>query len=79
MKYMDMKHPEVLFIQNYLNHVKKTNQKWLFNKTTPGKLHLFDGRTGQPFSQSILIGTTYLMKLIHIVMKIHARSTGLIH
>ena len=56
---------------------QKTNQKWLFNKTTPGKLHLFDGRTGQPFSQSILIGTTYLMKLIHIVdEKIHARSTG---
>ena len=56
---------------------QKTNQKWLFNKTTPGKLHLFDGRTGQPFSQSILIGNTYLMKLIHIVdEKIHARATG---
>ena len=56
---------------------QKTNQKWLFNKVTPGKLHLFDGRTGQPFSQSILIGTTYLMKLVHIVdEKIHARTTG---
>nr|YP_009519647.1 RNA polymerase b-subunit [Udotea flabellum]AYC65633.1 RNA polymerase b-subunit [Udotea flabellum] len=56
---------------------KKTNQQWLFNKKSPGKLHLFDGRNGQSFSQSILIGTTYLMKLIHIVdEKIHVRATG---
>nr|YP_009519601.1 RNA polymerase b-subunit [Udotea argentea]AYC65544.1 RNA polymerase b-subunit [Udotea argentea] len=56
---------------------KKTNQKWLFNKKTPGKFHLFDGRNGQSFSQPIMVGTTYLMKLIHIVdEKIHARSTG---
>ena len=60
-----------------LESCQKTNQKWLFNKTKPGKLHLFDGRNGQVFSQSILIGNTYLMKLIHIVNeKIHARSTG---
>nr|YP_009472568.1 RNA polymerase b-subunit [Chlorodesmis fastigiata]ARO74165.1 RNA polymerase b-subunit [Chlorodesmis fastigiata] len=60
-----------------LESCQKTNQKWLFNKTKPGKLHLFDGRNGELFSQSILIGNTYLMKLIHIVdEKIHARSTG---
>nr|BBD21568.1 DNA directed RNA polymerase beta subunit b [Rhipidosiphon lewmanomontiae] len=56
---------------------QKTNQKWLFNKKKPGKIHLFDGRNGELFSQSVLIGNTYLMKLIHIVdEKIHARSTG---
>nr|YP_009130565.1 RNA polymerase beta subunit [Tydemania expeditionis]CEO91095.1 RNA polymerase beta subunit [Tydemania expeditionis] len=51
--------------------------KNLLSKKTPGKLKLFDGRTGQLFSQPILVGSTYLMKLIHIVdEKIHARSTG---
>ena len=56
---------------------KKTKQKWLLSKESPGKLHLFDGRTGELFNQSILVGSTYLMKLIHIVdEKIHARSTG---
>lgn len=56
---------------------KKTRQKWLFSKKTPGKLHLFDGRNGQLFHQSIIVGSTYLMKLIHIVdEKIHARATG---
>ena len=56
---------------------KKTKQKWLLSKERPGKLHLFDGRTGELFNQSILVGSTYLMKLLHIVdEKIHARATG---
>ena len=56
---------------------KKTQQKWLLSKESPGKFHLFDGRTGDAFHQSILVGSTYLMKLLHIVdEKIHARSTG---
>ena len=56
---------------------KKTRQKWLLSKKTPGKFHLFDGRNGQLFYQSIMVGSTYLMKLIHVVdEKIHARGTG---
>nr|AYC63949.1 RNA polymerase b-subunit [Flabellia petiolata] len=56
---------------------KKTHQKWIFSKKTPGKLNLFDGRNGKLFKQSVLVGSTYLMKLIHIVdEKIHARATG---
>nr|YP_009519408.1 RNA polymerase b-subunit [Pseudocodium devriesii]AYC65352.1 RNA polymerase b-subunit [Pseudocodium devriesii] len=56
---------------------QKTQQKWLFSKKKPGKFHLFDGRNGQLFHQSILVGSTYLMKLIHLVdEKIHARATG---
>ena len=56
---------------------QKTRQKWLFSKKTPGKLNLFDGRNGQLFHQSVMVGSTYLMKLIHIVdEKIHARGTG---
>lgn len=56
---------------------KKTQQKWIFSKKNPGKLHLFDGRNGSIFHQSVMVGVTYLMKLIHIVdEKIHARATG---
>ena len=56
---------------------KQSQQTWLFSKQKPGKFHLFDGRNGQLFDQAIFVGSTYLMKLIHIVdEKIHARATG---
>lgn len=56
---------------------RKTGKKWLFNAETPGKMRVFDGRTGQPFDQSITVGQPYILKLIHMVDdKIHARSTG---
>ena len=42
-----------------------------------GKCHMYDGRTGDIFSQPVTIGYTYMMKLVHLVDdKIHARSTG---
>ncbi len=42
-----------------------------------GKVALFDGRTGLPFSEKITVGYIYLMKLIHMVKdKIHMRSIG---
>ena len=42
-----------------------------------GKLTLYDGRTGQPFSQPVTIGYIYIMKLNHLVEdKIHMRSIG---
>lgn len=42
-----------------------------------GKCALFDGRTGQQFSQNVTIGYIYMLKLAHLVDdKIHARSTG---
>ena len=60
-----------------LESCKKTGYPWLFSKKTPGKSHLFDGRDGCLFHQSVTIGSSYLMKLIHIVdEKIHARATG---
>ena len=55
----------------------KTNQSWLFNPNYPGKVRLFDGRTGQCFAQPVTVGKAYILKLIHLVdEKIHARSTG---
>jgi DNA-directed RNA polymerase subunit beta len=41
------------------------------------KTKLYDGRTGEPFEQTVTIGYIYMMKLHHLVDdKIHARSTG---
>ena len=42
-----------------------------------GKTRLFDGRTGEGFREPITVGTSYILKLGHMVDdKIHARSTG---
>jgi DNA-directed RNA polymerase subunit beta len=55
----------------------RTGQNWIFDPNNPGKSHLFDGRTGELFHQPILIGYSYMFKLIHLVdEKMHARSTG---
>ena len=54
-----------------------SNCSWLFNNKYPGKVQLFDGRTGEPFDNPITIGQAYMLKLVHLVDdKIHARSTG---
>ena len=56
---------------------KKTGKKWLFQPENPGKIRIFDGRTGEPFDQPITVGQAYMLKLIHLVdEKIHARATG---
>ncbi|MDP3988483.1 MAG: DNA-directed RNA polymerase subunit beta [Candidatus Levybacteria bacterium] len=42
-----------------------------------GKSQLFDGRTGVPYENAVVVGIEYMMKLIHMVEdKTHARSTG---
>ena len=42
-----------------------------------GKITLYDGRTGEAFKSPITVGTSYILKLGHMVDdKIHARSTG---
>ncbi len=42
-----------------------------------GKSVLYDGRTGEPFEQRVMVGVTYMLKLHHLVTdKIHARSVG---
>jgi DNA-directed RNA polymerase subunit beta len=42
-----------------------------------GKCTLYDGRTGEPYKEQIVIGIAYILKLIHMVEdKTHARSTG---
>jgi DNA-directed RNA polymerase subunit beta len=42
-----------------------------------GKSVLYDGRTGEPFDQRVVVGQIYMLKLHHLVTdKIHARATG---
>ncbi|MBI3984440.1 MAG: DNA-directed RNA polymerase subunit beta [Candidatus Levybacteria bacterium] len=42
-----------------------------------GKAILYDGRTGHPYENPVVVGIEYVMKLIHMVEdKTHARSTG---
>nr|YP_010291616.1 RNA polymerase beta subunit [Scleria parvula]ULQ67623.1 RNA polymerase beta subunit [Scleria parvula] len=56
---------------------KQTKNPWVFEPEYPGKSRIFDGTTGDAFEQPILIGKSYILKLIHQVDdKIHGRSTG---
>jgi DNA-directed RNA polymerase subunit beta len=42
-----------------------------------GKMKLIDGRSGEYFDQEVVVGSAYILKLIHLVEeKVHARSTG---
>lgn len=42
-----------------------------------GKIHLYDGRTGEKFDQKVTVGFIYMLKLNHLADdKIHARSIG---
>jgi len=42
-----------------------------------GKMIVFDGKTGTPLEQKVMVGVGYINKLHHMVEdKIHARSTG---
>ncbi|HLC93781.1 MAG TPA: DNA-directed RNA polymerase subunit beta [Patescibacteria group bacterium] len=49
----------------------------LANLPVTGKMKLIDGRTGDYFHNEIVVGETYILKLIHMSEeKMHARSTG---
>ena len=42
-----------------------------------GKLEMFDGRTGEKFTERVAVGVMYFLKLYHLVEdKIHQRSIG---
>ncbi len=42
-----------------------------------GKVRLYDGQTGEPFDQRVVVGQIYMLKLHHLVSdKIHARAVG---
>ena len=74
--YSNLEARNLVFLKLYYSRIT-CNKKWLFSLTNPGKMKLFDGRTGQPFSSWVTVGYAYMLKLIHLVdNKIHSRSTG---
>ena len=55
----------------------QSGKDWVYNPDDPGKIQLYDGRTGEPFDRPVTVGVAYMLKLVHLVDdKIHARSTG---
>jgi DNA-directed RNA polymerase subunit beta len=62
-------------IVDYLKQAQQIEgYKWI---GTNGKSQLYDGRTGEPFYQPVVVGIIYMLKLGHLVQdKIHARAVG---
>jgi DNA-directed RNA polymerase subunit beta len=62
-------------IREYLKEAKKADGfTWIQEN---GKAKLFDGLTGDPFDQDVVVGYIYMLKLGHLVAdKIHARAVG---
>jgi DNA-directed RNA polymerase subunit beta len=60
-----------------LEYGEHMNAAFVPQLTETGKATLYDGRTGEAFKSPITVGTSYILKLGHMVDdKIHARSTG---
>jgi DNA-directed RNA polymerase subunit beta len=67
----------VLINDKLMNARKTSGKDWIFDLQHPGKIRLFDGRTGEAFDNPVMVGISYMLKLVHLVDdKIHARSTG---
>ena len=57
---------------------KKVFCFWIFNPKNQGKFYFVDGQTCQFIEKSIIIGESYIFKLVHIVdKKIYVRRIGL--
>ncbi len=68
------KHPT---IQQALKTLRPETSSGERLMTTAGKTTLYNGRTGEPYDEPIMVGYSYILKLAHLVDdKIHARSTG---
>jgi DNA-directed RNA polymerase subunit beta len=60
-------------IKDYLKEAQKVHS-WI---GINGKSQLYDGRTGEPYYQEVVVGVIYMLKLGHLVQdKIHARAVG---
>ena len=53
------------------------DMKEIPGRRSTGKAQLYNGRTGEPYEETVTVGFMYILKLAHLVDdKIHARSTG---
>lgn len=68
---------EIITYKKLIESKKKTKKKWLFNNNYPGKIKILNGITGETYHQPILIGYSYILKLMHLAEeKISARLSG---
>ncbi|MGI9603595.1 MAG: DNA-directed RNA polymerase subunit beta [Acidimicrobiales bacterium] len=68
------RHPTIQSILENLTPEASNGERLIGND---GKVQLYNGRTGEPYDQTITVGYMYILKLAHLVDdKIHARSTG---
>ena len=64
-------------IQQLLENIKPETSDGERLVGSDGKAELYNGRTGEPYDNRIMVGYMYMLKLAHLVDdKIHARSTG---
>lgn len=67
----------VLINEKLMKAKSISGKDWIFDLRHPGKTPVFDGRTGERFDNPVMLGISYMLKLVHLVDdKIHARSTG---
>ena len=65
----------VEFMKKADQKIKGRGEPTLVNEV--GKARLFDGLTGEPFDQEVVVGYIYMLKLGHLVAdKIHSRAVG---
>ena len=65
---------ELLAEARKVQETEEGAQSWICPE---GKTVLYDGLTGEPFRQKVVVGVIYMLKLHHLVTdKIHARAVG---
>ena len=65
---------ELLTEARKVQEKEEGEQSWICPE---GKTVLYDGLTGEPFAQKVVVGVIYMLKLHHLVTdKIHARAVG---
>ncbi len=65
---------ELLAEARKVQEKEEGEQSWICPE---GKTVLYDGLTGEPFRQKVVVGVIYMLKLHHLVTdKIHARAVG---
>ncbi len=65
---------ELLLKARAVQEQEEGAQSWICPE---GKTVLYDGLTGEPFEQKVVVGVIYMLKLHHLVTdKIHARAVG---
>ncbi len=69
--------PENEDLQSLMDAAESYSKESGWPTPISGKMTLYDGKTGEPYDQPVMVGYIYMLKLNHMVEdKVHARSTG---